>query len=514
MLILLCGCAALPVDPQRLPSTALPMSGKTALGALAASAAHGEAGSGFRLLPAGDVAFDARLALLRRAEHSIDLQSFEIRDDESGRRVLTLLCEAAARGVRVRVLVDDLHTVGEDDLLLKVAHQVGIQLRLFNPFAAGRGNEWTRLAFSMFDLPRLNRRMHNKLMIIDGAVAIVGGRNIAADYFLRDSDTNFLDLDVLVVGTLLPRLQTIFDRYWNSDLAVSIQAAAGRAGPIVPTDERCDGANVASNYDTDRAAADTRDMLGHTPVSAELASGHLELVWATGKAYADDPAKAMAFAPGARARAAEDKQSVRDQLRTRTDQARAEIVMTSPYLVPGTQGMAFISQLRQRGVRLTMLTNSLSATDEPMVFAAYSRYRKPLLELGVELFELSPTRVAASHEFHLFHTSLGRLHAKTAVIDRKTVFIGSMNLDPRSDTTNTEIGLIIDSPVLAHQVLGLIEMVQRNGGYRLRLSPQGDIRWIAADPAPATVIDADPDTTALQRGLLQLVLPLLPEDLL
>ena len=503
--MVLSACAVLPHGVERTQSHAIAVTPATALGAMAIAAAPDRALSGFRLLSAPDFAFNARTELLTRAQQSLDVQYYEIRDDASGRHFLRLLRDAAERGVRVRLLVDDLYTAGEDSLLLGLAAQPRVEVRLFNPFPAGRDHTSSKFLASLFDVGRVNRRMHNKMMIADSAFAVVGGRNIADDYFLQSVWTNFLDLDALVTGALVPRLSQIFDRYWNGAPAYPIEAIA--ASDLSPAERRqFFNERVSQGGVLPAAALPSKDMLGHAPLGDDMQKGTLDLIWASAEVIADAPEKVL----GGHAN------GVRQQFVERVREATAEVVATTPYLIPGREGMKTIRSLRERDVRIAMLTNSLAATDEPLAFAGYLRYRTPMLRLGVDIHEVTPSRVAQSRRFRLFGSSSGRLHAKAVVIDQRTVFLGSMNMDPRSRTHNAEMGLFIDSPELARQILTLIEFAKRDAAYQVRLTADGATAWSHADPQddhPSTFSE-EPETSLWRRLLFRLLQHLVPEGLL
>ncbi len=258
-------------------------------------------------------------------------------------------------------------------------------------------------------------------------------------------------------------------------------------------------------------------MLGYGPVSGELDDGRLGLIWAQAQAHADLPAKVL----GLRERdpvvlalheAMGTHYNVFEQMR----RAQREIVMTTPYLVPGQSGMALMREVRGRGVKFRVLTNSLAATDEPVVHTGYRRYRPQMLQLGVELYELSPTRVKRNLRLGVFGSTHGRLHAKTAVIDRETVFIGSMNFDPRSEKHNTEMAVIAQSPALAREVLRLMDLDKLQASYKLRLAADGSgaIEWLSYDDDGEQVLRDEPDTDLWTRFMLNLLAPLAPEELL
>ena len=513
MWVVVSGCAGLPPQAARAHSTAEPASVRTTLGRIAAESSPDEALSGFRLLPIGAFAIDTRLALIKRAERSIDVQYYLIADDETGRYLLRSLRDAALRGVRVRLLMDDLYTSGSDPLLLGLASYPNVEIRLFNPFPGWRQHLLTRFLYSAQDFRRVNRRMHNKLLVVDGAMAVTGGRNIGNEYFMRHAQANFVDLDAFVTGALVPKMQALFDDYWNSPIVFPLHR-------IVPPDEdvetlrlRFDNATAASITPPPEAPPDT-DVLGYGPLSDELDAGRLGLIWAGATAYADPPNRLKGLGASYGLVPLEDVESVRYNVLDLIRSARQEVVLTSPYLIPGERGMALFAEQRKRGVKFKVLTNSLAATDEPLVHVGYRKYRKAMLKLGVELYELSPVRVQRASRLGMFATSQGRLHAKTAVIDRRHIFIGSMNFDPRSDIHNTEMGVFIDSPQLAREVLRLMDLDKLQASYRLMLAPDGSLRWVAADDEGEVSFDVEPDASFATKFWLELLAPLAPEELL
>jgi putative cardiolipin synthase len=513
--LLLGACAMLPPRPPTPPSQALPASPDTVLGRIAADSAPAPDLTGFRLMPIGSFALDTRLTLIQRAQRSLDLQYYDLQDDRTGRYLLRALRDAALRGVRVRLLLDDLYTAGHDDLLVALAATPHLELRLFNPFPAGRSGLSSRFIASLGDFSRVNHRMHNKLFIADGAMAVAGGRNIGDEYFMRGTNSNFVDLDAFITGALVPRLQALFDRYWNSEAVYPLQS-------VVPSDEPPEV--LQARFDRLTAPDTTpppppppaNDVLGYGPISAELDDGRLGLVWAKAEAYADSPERIHGMLPGSTVGTAEDMMGVRYNVLDRMRHAQREIVMTTPYLIPGSKGMEMMREVRERGVKLRVLTNSLAATDEPAVHVGYRKYRPQMLSLGVDLYELSPVRVSRNNRLGMFGSSHGRLHAKTAVIDRETVFIGSMNFDPRSEKHNTEMGVLVQSPALAREVLRLMDLDKLQASYRVRLAADGsgDIEWLTMDDDGEMVLHEEPDTGLWDRIALDLLAPFAPEELL
>ena len=514
LMLALGGCASLPATVQRSASAALPASIGTTLGRIAADSSPDVALSGFRLLPTGAYAIDTRLTLIRKAERSIDIQYYLIADDDTGRHLLRSLRDAAQRGVRVRLLVDDLYTADTDPLLAGLAAHPNVEVRLFNPFPGGRAYFLTRFLASAQDFARVNRRMHNKLLVADSAMAVAGGRNIADEYYMRHALSNFVDLDAFVVGALVPKLQALFDDYWNSPVVFPYQAIVEPAA---------DAANARQRFEIDTSLSSSpppepppaTDVLGYGPLSDEFEAGRLGLIWAEASAYADPPSRLKGMGASYALVPLEDVESVRYNVLDLIRSARTEVVITSPYLIPGDKGVALFGEQRARGVKFKLLTNSLAATDEPLVHVGYRKYRERMLRLGIDLYELSPVRVQKAKRLGMFQTSQGRLHAKTAVIDRRRVFIGSMNFDPRSDKTNTEMGLFIDSPQLAREVLRLMDLDKLQASYRVVLRPDGSgLRWLAADDEGEVSFDAEPDASFGTRFWLELLAPFAPEELL
>lgn len=518
LLLVLGGCAALPSGVERKPSVAIADGAATTLGRLVAAAAPPEPGqSGFRLLPMPQFSLHARVELARRAQRSIDVQYYLVQNDETGRYVLRTLRDAALRGVRVRLLVDDLYTAGADPLFAGLAAHPNVEVRMFNPFPAGRDRLATRWAASLLDFDRAHRRMHNKLFVVDNAMAVMGGRNIANEYFLRDGGSNFIDVDTLVAGAVVPRLSSLFDMYWNSPYVYPLESLVSSAG-ATPAQLRERFEQMTAGPDTlhPEPPAST-DLLGHNALAKDLDAGALSLVWARAEAYADAPAKALGRSDETRGLPADEApDSVLYNVRRYLRGAEHEILQTTPYLIPGRGGMETMRLVRQKGVSYTIVTNSLAATDESLVHIGYRRYRPEMLRLGVALYELSPKRVEETKRFGIYGSASGRLHGKSAVVDRNLVFIGSMNFDPRSMLHNTEIGLFIFSPQLAQQLTSLIGFIRLDGAYQLQLGADGAIEWVspASGDAADTILRTEPETDFWSRWKLELLAPLVPESLL
>lgn len=455
----------------------------------------------------GFYSLDARIELAQRATKSLDLQYYLIQNDMTGRLLLRNVRDAALRGVRVRLLVDDLYTAGGDPLFIGLAAFPNVEVRLFNPFCCGRDGLLSKYAASLFDIGRLNHRMHNKLFIADSAIVVAGGRNIADEYFMRSMTDNFVDMDAFIVGAVVPQLVNIFDTYWNSPHVYPVQdiIAAGAD----PGERRRDfNQRVDEGDQMMTLTLPPIDILGYGPIREDLDAGQLGLIWGKATAFADSPDK-VAATSDEMARSMSVTMNVMDLVIA----ARSDVVLSSPYFVPGPMGVQAFADLTRRHVKVTVLTNSLAANDEPAVHTGYARYREELLRSGVDLYELSPTRIQNNKRLMLPGASKGRLHAKTAVIDGSLVFIGSMNLDPRSANKNTELGVIVESPELAREVLRVIHISKLQSAYRLRFAADGkSLEWLTMDDTGEVILDAEPDTTLLFRLQNVLLRPFVPEQ--
>jgi putative cardiolipin synthase len=538
----LAGCASLPDKVERQPSKAQGAALDTPLGRIAKASTADPEQSGFRLMPTGQFALQARIELARRAQRTLDVQYYQIHDDSTGRYLLRTLRDASERGVRVRLIIDDLYTSGQDPLLLGLDAYPNVEVRLFNPFPAGRKNFLTRFAVNWHEFDRVHRRMHNKLFIADGVMAVAGGRNIADEYFMASAGANFVDLDTFVIGAILPRLSTLFDEYWNSDRVLPIRAivqtdrsdeqlrhefermTTAEAVPILRVTAMPSEMGIGETVEVIGSSGGTpeperpppNDVLGYGPIADELNAGKVGLIWADAQAYADSPDKVIGRVSTYGAVPIDDVDSVRYNVIEMMRRARKDVVITSPYLIPGDAGIeTFRNSIERWGVKYTLVTNSLAATDEPVVHTGYRRYRPEMLKLGMNLYELSPQKVSRSLRLGRFSSSIGRLHAKSAVVDGDRVFIGSMNFDPRSDQHNTEMGLFIQSPQLAQQVLKLVDVIRQQGAYKVVLAPNGkDMVWTTTGPGGREEVVEEPETDIWTRIMLEVLSLIAPEGLL
>jgi putative cardiolipin synthase len=499
------------------PSVALAHPEVTKLGAKFDRLANEHAGaSGFRILPVGVDGFLVRAQMIEGAERTLDLQYYIFRGDTTGRLLTDGLLRAADRGVRVRVLVDDADTVAGDEQLLALADHPQVEIRVFNPFSyRGHSRAHRVLEFLLFSA-RLNYRMHNKLMVADNSIAIVGGRNVGNQYFQMDPDSQFADDDVFAAGPIAAELSKTFDEYWNSPFAVPAQALGQR---------RKEHAQLANHRE--RAKSHPRKVTEPSPSGVDyvtsiasgepyagIMAGRLPLVWAAARVAYDTPDK-KSVARGA----------MRGHLMTKPvaaalESVQTELLMITPYFVPAYDELHMVEALRSRQVRIGVLTNSLESTLDPLAFSGYMHYRLPLVASGVDLYEiraqLGNTKGSGQTKALSRYGNYG-LHAKLYVFDRRRLLIGSMNFDQRSKSLNTEIGVIIDSPELAEQVARRFEaMTQVQNAYHvvLRQGPgRGRLAWDTAENGAAVQYLVEPAPSAWRRYRVRLLslLPLAPE---
>lgn len=508
-LFLLAGCAGLPPAPNRVASHAEPASTNTTWGRYAAGTALPAGVSGFWPLGQAEYALDARLELMRRAERSIDLQTYQIGNDGLGRLMLKELRDAARRGVRVRLLVDDFYTLGLDAALLQLSAHEGIEVRLFNPFVYGRDSANGRLWNLLTDGRRLNHRMHNKLLSVDGALAIAGGRNLSGEYFMLDPRNNFLDYEFIIAGALVPELAALFDRYWNHERVLDIQRISNDG--LSGAERRAAFERVAAGAAQITPPAGP-DMLGAPVLAQALRQGLAPFRHARAEAFADDPGKT--FKPPTAPDTTEAHTTLA-WLEARTLQAPRLSTVISPYFLPDAATRQRMREAAQRGTQITIITNSIASSDEPLVAFASHRNRHEWLAAGVRLFEMRPTSdtVTPFTRTAPAGSSL-RLHTKMGIFDRRLLAIGSINVDPRSHRINTELAIVIDSPDLAGNISdGVHALLQTDVVQEVRLSDEG-LRWYVRRPQGEQRHNEEPDVGVWQRLRLRLIYLLVPDELL
>jgi cardiolipin synthase C len=494
----LTGSATRPLpDHPRTVSKAFDEPTSTRLGQFFGPAAEKHPGlSGFHLLSHGREAFIVRLALADLAERCLDMQYYVWDGDTTGRIIVDHVMRAADRGVRVRLLVDDPFYKASDSVKAALDAHPNVEIRLFNPLANRR---WSILDF-ILDFGRVNRRMHNKLMVADNAAAIVGGRNIGDIYYGVNTIANYRDLDVLAVGPVVRDLSGVFDRFWNSPSTVPIAAIVDRAHGAAELDA------ILIRLREEIAAADypypiDQDLDQLVGQGTELRD---DLVWAQGRIIADDPETVV------RGKESDD---VVEFIRGRVARLKEELLVESPYFVLPAGAQATVKALHERNVRVRVLTNSLASNDMLPAHSGYAKTRRRLLENGMELYELRPDTDAFRPGWSLSSKrSSAALHTKAMAFDREAVFIGSFNLDPRSAAINTEAGLYIESPELAERLTAYMATgVVPANSYHVLLDPNGNMVWETVRDGQRVRYKDEPETGFRRRFLADL-LKLLPID--
>lgn len=496
-ILLLGRCSRLPPLEDRTVSTALADTGTTRLGKAVAPLTEAHPGvSGIYPLRDARDAFAARFLLAEAAERTLDVQYYIWHQDMSGILLFKALHEAAERGVRVRLLLDDNNTPGMDETIAALDAHSHIEVRLFNPFVIRK----PRAIGYLTDFSRLNRRMHNKSFTADNQATIIGGRNVGDEYFGATEGVLFADLDVIAAGPVVSAVSSDFDRYWASESSYP----ADRLIPPVSAAKIEELTAAASRVEQDPAAVAYLNAIRNSPFVHELTEGTLPLEWAATRMVSDDPAKALGRA-------------VREELLFHQMQAifgtpGARFDLVSPYFVPTADGVDTFVGWAERGVEIRVLTNSLEATDVAAVHAGYAKRRKALLEAGVTLYELRLSPGAPVQRRAGFGSGSGSgsgsqvgssgssLHAKTFAVDGSRLFIGSFNFDPRSASLNTEMGFVIDSPELARQMAAVFEGDVPANAYEVRLSGSGQLIWIERRDGTVLQHETEPGTSFWQRA--------------
>ena len=477
------GCAT--VSTPRIPSDALPAAQSSFGRSIQAQAAPYQGRSGFRLLPNSSEAFMARAELIRNAQISLDLQYYIVHDGISTRMLVDELLKAADRGVRVRILLDDTTSDGLDQIIATLAAHPKIEIRLFNPLHLGRSTGATRAMGRLFNLSLQHRRMHNKLWLADNSVAIVGGRNLGDEYFDAEPNLNFTDIDMLSVGPVAEQLGHSFDQYWNSALSKPIDDFVAN----MPSKSDLAAARVrleASLAESRQQNHALYNRLRTYQTQPRMDTWRRELIWAWNQALWDAPSKVLAKADP------DPRLLLTTQLAPELEGVNHELIMISAYFVPGQPGLVYLTGRADAGVSVSLLTNSLEATDVPAVHGGYAPYRKALLEHGVKLFELRRQPGSGPHLFKHGMSSDSSLHSKAMIFDQQKSFIGSFNFDPRSGLWNTEVGVLVDSPELAAEARKLaLQGMAPALSYEPQLE-QGKIVWVTEDNGQLHTLHHEP----------------------
>jgi phosphatidylserine/phosphatidylglycerophosphate/cardiolipin synthase-like enzyme len=587
-------CSGLPQNVERPESRALPASdvADTPLARIAQERRQADGArtaSGFVLLSGPQDAYGSRLALVDAARKTLDLQYYAIHADASSERLLRGVVAAAQRGVRVRVLLDDFHSTGRNALVMGLAFQPNIEMRMFNPVAGSRASMVGRLWGSITDFSRVQQRMHNKLFIADNVMGVTGGRNLGDAYFGQADSGNFVDLDVLAAGPIVAEMSRSFDTYWNNPRAYPVQSLITReelarlrqqtvgryqrAGPEgdgpgtqqAPDDgpSETGGPRPPDGEPRPAGSGPTAEQRARVWNEQAMDLGSAAFVWAPAVLLADRPAKIAAegepasirstppgtaldvrgtntFTPmplldersrraasatpqaaplqkSAESAAAGD--TVVDGLLHLLGQARSDLLVISPYFVPGDDMKRAFADARARGVRIRVLTNSLASNDAPIAHVGYARHREELLSMGIELYELRSEQAGVKSAFgssgaSAAGSSRAMLHSKVLVLDGRLLVVGSMNLDLRSQLQNTEIALLIQSRALSRKASEQIETAMREASWRVERDGDGGLVWRAPEGSGLQDARHDPDASAGLRLLLQLLGPLAPDHLL
>ena len=460
--------------------------GDTYLGRQLAGLAEQHPGeAGFYPLLNGIDALAARLLLAARAERTLDAQYYLIKKDTVGHAFLDALLRAADRGVRVRLLLDDISTVGYDAGMAGLDSHPNFEIRIFNPFAYRSA----RFMDGITSFSRVNRRMHNKSFTVDNQITVIGGRNIADEYFGAREDAKFGDLDVMGIGPVVNDVSNMFDTYWNHERAVPIAAFAD-----MPDDPAAELERVRALLDQSREVIKTSKYAEAVKdkVLEYVETDVSPFIWAPYTLAVDSPDKSFKAK-------AKDAASIKTQLRESLLSAKSEVIIISPYFVPRKAGIQAISELQRSGVDVTVITNSLAANNQSSVHGGYAPSRKPLLKSGVRIYEVRADADILGSELVAASGAKATLHTKAFIVDRRELFIGSFNFDPRSANINTELGVIIRSPALAEQAAKRIEAQLAHQTFEVFLNEKGKLRWRGVRDGEETIYDKEPQTTWSQR---------------
>jgi putative cardiolipin synthase len=475
--------------------------------------AHGGR-SGFRLITVGVDGFLARIEMIDAAERNLDLQYYIFRGDETGSLIRDAIARAARRGVNVRILVDDADTVPGDERLFTLASIPNIEIRVYNPWKYRGHVKLLRNLEFVTHAARLDYRMHNKLLIVDTATALVGGRNVGDQYFQVSPESQFADDDVFAAGPVVPELERWFETFWNSDLAIPSVAldtprSSSRNIPRAPEPQLQDA-------ELRRAGFHYSEQLATGEPLASILSGGTELAWASAQVVCDSPDK-KGVVEGQRVGRLNYK-----PIAAAVRSAEKELLITSPYFVPSQDELQLLHDGHDRGAQVEVLTNSLESAPQLAAHAGYMHYRPRLLREGVALYEVR-AKIDSTHgsgqSKRISDYGTYALHGKLLVFDRSRLYIGSMNFDRRSRLLNTEIGLIIDSPELSRQVAARFDaMTQPRAAYQVILHENThgrpmSLTWKTVEHDQLVEYTTEPARSGWQRLQVKLLalLPLDPE---
>ena len=500
--LLVSGCASLPTDFEGSPSHVMTDTANTRLGRVIEPLVTKHPGlSGFHALSEGIEAFALRWYLVQTADKTLDIQYYIWHDDLTGKALHNQLLAAADRGVRVRLLLDDLDTAGKDEMLHIIDAHPNIEIRLFNPFA----NRKRRIGDILTDTSRINRRMHNKSMTADNQATIFGGRNIGDEYFDAAEEVGFSDLDVLAIGPVVNEVSNSFDLYWNSQwvypLAAFKEADAIAPGQIETFRQQSD-AFIEAGKSSEYADAVRELEIAKLPGLTEL-----DYSWGEWKLVYDQPSKVEA-------QYIRKDTHLAPTLKKAMDQTKNQLLIVSPYFVPGTIFTNYLVGLVDKGVRVRILTNSLAANDVWLVHAGYMRYREDLLKGGVELYEYKAIKGVQEDKQKIkakwSGSSRASLHGKFIGFDQQYMFVGSFNLDARSVALNTELGVFFESPKYARMMAAGFEKNAMIKAYQVVLTEEGELQWVTLEDGKEVRYDVEPETGFWKRfgvGFMSIFVP-------
>ena len=433
--------------------------------------------SGFHIMTTGSESFAMRLGMVQAAREAIDLQYYSIDNDTTANLLLEALLLAAERGVRVRFLIDNITLSKVKNTFSLLDANENIQIKVFNPFVTRADSLAKRITLLFTDLSRMNRRMHNKAMVSDKTLAIIGGRNLGDEYFEEHTDRMFRDIDILTAGKVTAEIAESFEDYWNHRLAVDIVDLHPRG--IAGNKKDALRHKLKAHWQKMQEEEKNQELLS-VDLANKLERNAVPFIWAEAEMVADPPEKMDAEPEAARSKPL-------DCLKKLLQSATQEFIAVSPYFVPKKEGVNKIVELQERGVKVKILTNSLASTDVVAVHTGYAPHRLALLEAGVELFELEAVGGKRPRQRLIGKSAPAHagLHAKVYVVDRKEVIVGSFNLDPRGVSLNTEMAVVIHSQALAKQILEAFDKVTTpDTSYRLTLEQKGRkprITWHAQE---------------------------------
>jgi len=486
----LTACATVDFDTPKPESYAAPGNEDTYVGQRARELSRDHSGeSGFFLIADGVDAMGVRVSGAMLAERTLDAQYYLINDDMTSAIFISGLLAAADRGVRVRLLLDDMLTMGQDSGMLALDAHPNFEMRTFNPFANRTVRAWNFLT----DFGRVNRRMHNKSFIVDNKMAVIGGRNIGDEYFAARKDFNFGDLDVLTVGPVVNEISAMFDLYWNHRLSVPasnvIDSRADQEAELSRLRKRL--GDQLQNIQKTRYADLILDYL-----QARLEPDDFD--WVPYELVYDSPDKAIESR-------SDNAASIRTPLAASIESGKRELIVISPYFVPTDGLIRGFRAMQARGMDAIVITNSLAANNHSAVHAGYAPARKELLEMGVKLYEVRPDALLLGVEKTGREDAVSTLHTKAFLVDRERFYLGSFNWDPRSAYLNTEMGIILEAPETSESVAMRIEAALPDVAYRLELDDQGKIIWIANDNGNERTYTKDPETGWWKRAWVSFV---------